>query len=298
MAWKFELAAGPCKGRTGGLAWDGTGMLFSAVAEERIYRFDPQSGKTTVFRKWTGRTNGIAIAQDGTVFGAQEGGRRVIQFLADGSTAPTEDLLHGAHHNQPVDVAVDSKGRVWIADAYNAQAPYGPPVYPFLPHASVLRMDSVGPRMWRLSRVTHDTAGPRAVLLSPDEKTLYVADGDVERGDVCQLLSYPINEHGSAAGHCKTLLTFAAVERGIEGMCFDSEGNIIACLGWKKSGSGPAIIVVSPGGTILETHEAPADAPMRCAFGDADLGSLYVTAADGGLYRAKGIGHKGLARTR
>ena len=55
-----------------------------------------------------------------------------------------------------------------------------------------------------------------------------------------------------------------------------------------------AIVVVSPGGTILETYLAPADAPMRCAFGDADLGSLYVTAGDGGLYRAKGVGRRGL----
>ena len=295
MAWKFELVAGPYKGRTGGLAWEGKGMLFSAVAEERILRYDPSTKKADVFRKWTGRTNGLAVAKDGTVFGAQEGGRRVIHFLSDGSTAPTEELLEGAHHNQPVDVVVDSKGRVWIADPYNSQPPYGPPAYPFLPHASVLRMDGYGPRQWRLTRVTHDTLGPRAVLLSPDEKILYVADGDVERGDVTQLLAYAINGHGTA-DHPKTLLTFAPNERGIEGMCLDSEGNIVACMGWNKSGSPPAVVVVSPGGTILETHPAPADAPMRCAFGDADLGSLYLTAADGGLYRATGIGRRGLKR--
>ena len=49
-------------------------------------------------------------------------------------------------------------------------------------------------------------------------------------------------------------------------------------------------------GTIVESHPSPADAPMRVAFGDADLGSLYLTAADGGLYRAKGIGRRGLKR--
>jgi gluconolactonase len=295
MTWNFERVAGPYKGRTGGLAWDGKGVLFSAVAEERILRYDPTNGETTVFRRWTGRTNGIAVAKDGTVFGAQEGGRRIVHFLGDGSTAPTQELLDGAHHNQPVDLTIDSKGRVWIADAYNATPPYGPPAYPFLPHASVLRMDNYGPGQYRLTRVTHDTAGPRAVLLSADEKTLYVADGDVERGDICQLFSYPLDKHG-VAGHRKTLLNLAANERGIEGMCLDSEGNIIACMGWAKSGCAPSVVVVSPGGTILETHPAPADVPMRCAFGDADLGTLYVTAGDGGLYRAKGIGRKGLKR--
>ena len=295
MTWNFELVAGPFKGRTGGLAWDGKGMLCSAVAEERVLRFDPTTGKAENFRRWTGRVNGLAIAKDGSVFGAQEGGRRVIHFLNDGSAAAVTEFLDGLRHNQPTDLAVDSKGRVWIADPHNAQAPYGPPTAPMLDHASVLRADLTGPSSWRLSRITHDTAGPRAVLLSADEKTLYVADGDAERGDVCQLLAYAINEYGSV-GPQKSLLNFAFGERGIEGLCLDSEGNIIACMGWKKSGCGPVLIVVSPGGTILETHAAPADMPMRCAFGDADMGSLYVTASDGGLYRAKCIGRHGMKR--
>lgn len=295
MAWKFERVAGPFKGRTGGLAWDGKGMLVSAVAEERVLRFDPATGKAEDFRRWTGRVNGLAIAKDGSVFGAQEGGRRVVQFMNDGSTVPVTEFLEGARHNQPTDVVVDSKGRVWIADAYNGQPPYGPPTAPFLAHASVLRNDPVGTDLWRLSRVTHDTCRPRAVLLSRDEKTLYVADGDMDRGDVCQLFAYAVNAHGGV-GHAKALLTFTAADRGIEGMCLDSDGNIIACAGWKKGGAGAMVYVVSPEGTILESHPAPADLPMRCAFGDADLGSLYVTAGDGGLYRARNIGRKGFKR--
>ena len=295
MTWNFEMVAGPFKGRTGGLAWNGKSMLCSAVLEERVVSYAPATDKTDNFRRWTGRVNGLAVAKDGSVFGAQEGGRRVIQFMNDGSARPITEYLEGQRNNQPCDVAVDSKGRVWIADAYNAQAPYGPPTAPMLDHASVLRADPQGPGNYRLNRATFDTAGPRAVLLSADEKTLYVADGDAERGDVCQLLSYPINEHGSVGHHGKVLLNFQFGERGIEGMCLDSDGNIICCMGWKKGGSGAVIIVVSPGGTILETHEAPADLPMRCAFGDADLGSLYVSAGDC-LYRAKGIGRRGLKR--
>jgi gluconolactonase len=295
MAWKFDLVAGPYKGRTGGLAWDGRSLLFSAVQEERILRFDPGTGMADVFRKVTGRTNGIAIAADGTVFGAQEGGRRVVHFLKDGSTAPTHDLLGGKHHNQPTDVIVDSRGRVWIADAYNSAPPYGPPVYPFLDHASVLRLERDRGRAWKLKRVTRDTRGPRSVLLSADEKTLYVADGDAERGDQCRLCAYPVKRDGSI-GPCKVLLEFAPAERGIEGMCLDGEGHIVACAGWKKGGLGPMIYVISASGTVLETHPAPADMPMRCAFGDAGLTSLYLTAGDGGLYRARGIGRRGLQR--
>lgn len=295
MSWKFDLVSGLCKGRTGGLAWDGSAMLFSAVQEERVLRYDPAAGRTDVFRKYTGRTNGIAVAADGSVFGAQEGGRRVIHFLKDGSTAPTHELLDGRHHNQPTDVIVDGKQRVWLTDPYNGTPPYGPPAYPFLDHASVLRLERDGAGAWKMTRVTHDTRGPRAVLLSADEKTLYLADGDAERGDVCQLNAYPVKPDGSV-GPCKVLLVFAPAERGIEGMCLDSEGNIIVCAGWNKGGVGPMVYVISPSGTILESHPAPADMPMRGAFGDAGLASLYLTAADGGLYRATATGRRGLKR--
>ena len=204
------------------------------------------------------------------------------------------DLLDGRHHNQPNDVILDSKGRVWFADAYNAQTPYGPPVYPMLDHASVLRLENVSDG-WRIVRVTHDTSGPRAILLSADEKTLYVADGDAERGNLQRLCFYPVKPDGDL-GHVKVMIDFVVVERGIEGMCLDSDGNVVACAGWKKAGAGPMLYVISPSGTILESHAAPADLPMRCAFGDAGLASLYVTAGDGGLYRAKNTGRRGLQR--
>ena len=49
MAWKFERVAGPYKGITGGVAWDGSSVLFSAVQEERIFKFDPVTGRRRYF---------------------------------------------------------------------------------------------------------------------------------------------------------------------------------------------------------------------------------------------------------
>jgi gluconolactonase len=292
MAWNFELVAGPFKGRTGGLAWNGKTMLFSAVEEERLLAFDPASGETAVVRKYTGRTNGIAIDVDGTVFGAQEGGRRVIHFEHDGSTSPTCDLLDGRHHNQPTDLVVDSKRRIWFADPHNATPPYGPPIYKFLEVGSVLRLERDERRAWKLTRVTFDTREPRAVLLSADGQTLYVAEGNVESKVPCELRAYPVLADGSV-GHHRLLHAFGNGERGIEGMCLDGAGNIIACGGWQHSGPGPLIYVFSPDGAILETHTAPVDLPMRCAFGDPGLTSLYLTSGGGHLYRAKATGRRG-----
>lgn len=135
----------------------------------------------------------------------------------------------------------------------------------------------------------------RALALSPDEKTLYVAEGDVERPGRRELRAYPVSGDGSA-GKPKLLHEFGATERGIEGICVDSEGSVIACGGSSKAGAGAMIYVFAPSGELREKLAVPADSPMRIAFGDADLASLYLTSEGGCLYRAKETGHKGVKR--
>jgi gluconolactonase len=75
--------------------------------------------------------------------------------------------------------------------------------------------------------------------------------------------------------------------RGIEGMCLDRDGNIVACAGWRRSGPGALIQVLSPQGVVIASHPFPADLPNRCCFGGAALDTLYVTTGGGELYRAK-----------
>jgi gluconolactonase len=295
MAWTFERVAGPYKGITGGVAWDGSHVLFSAVQEERILRLDPRTGSVDNFRKYTGRTNGIAIGRDGNIYGAQEGGRRVIHFKSDGSTAPTCELLDGRHHNQPTDLVVDGRGRVWFSDPHNAVAPYGPPVYPFLKRGSILRLERDHASAWQLRQITHDTNEPRALLLSADDRTLFVAEGNADMGGVCDLRSYAVEEDGSV-GEGRILYEFDAGERGIEGLCLDRAGHIIACAGWTRNGAGPRIYVYTPDGELLESHVAPCELPMRCAFGGAGLDSLYLTGGDGCLYRTQAGVRRGMER--
>ena len=167
-----------------------------------------------------------------------------------------------------------------------------------LDHASVLRLDP-DPE-WSIRRMTYDTEAPNGVLVSQDQRTLYVAETP-RHGNRRELRAYPINDDGTL-GSYRVLHTFGIDEqgpqRGVNGMCLDVDGNIVACAGWSDGGPGPMIYVFSPTGRVLETHPTPVDDPTNCTFGDADLRTLYITTGthsspDGYLYRVRNTGRQG-----
>jgi len=297
---KFEKVA-QVAGAAGGLAWDGSGMLFTemvmGMGGGSIRRYNPQDGSTSLFRKYTVLTNGIGIGPDGSLYGCQESSRRVVRFMDDGSTTLTECQVNGRYHNQPTKLALDGRGRIWFADPWSTVRSFGPQFVPYLEHASVLRLErDPQRRLWEIKRMTFDTAAPRAVALSPDDQTLYVAETDNSPGGLRELRAYPI-QADDTLGPYRLLHNFGrdyrGEQRGIEGMCIDSAGNIVAVAGSNKCGPGPLVYVFSPTGAVLESHALPVDLPMNCAFGDAGLASLYVTTAGGELLRARDCGRTG-----
>ena len=201
--------------------------------------------------------------------------------------------MDGHFHNHPHDLVVDRKGRIWFTDPYDPIPAPGPQLHGPLEHASVLLLDRRPDRSWHIRRMTYDTSSPMAIALSRDEKILYVSETGGE--DKRELRAYPVHEDGSL-GTYTVLHTFGSdhrgPHRGISGMSLDSEGHIIACAGWEKSGPGALIYVFSPSGRVIETHPAP-DSPTNCAFGDEDMTTLYVTTATGHLYRARSTGRQG-----
>lgn len=282
----FERVAGPFEGPANGVVWTGDSLLFAVREEQRLMRFEPASGEVSEARKYTSRTGGLAMGPGGELYGGQEASRRLIEFLPDGSSTAIDALLDGKHHNHPGDLSVDSQGRIWFTDPFSPVLAQGPQFFPPLDHASVLRVARDHRRAWVMQRMTFDTVAPRAVLVSADEQTLYVAEGEQRHDHVRELRAYPIDADGTL-GACEVLHSFGSdhrgPQRGIEGMCLDGDGNIVACGGWRRNGPGPLIYVFSPGGRVLETFALPADMPNRCAFGGRDCDTLFVTTATGEL---------------
>ena len=288
MSWDFELVAGPYGGTTEGPVWDGEAVIFTHIPESRLMRYDPKSGEATEYFTGVNHVNGLCFDVSGNLFGCQQGGRRIVRFEREGKTITSlPHRLDGKRHNNPNDLVVDRSGRIWFTDPYSGIGDSGPQE---LDHMSVLRLDPTGDDQYELKRATTDISRPNGILISRDQKTLYVAQSDYGLDRLRELRAYPINDDGSL-GEYETLHTFGVdhrgAQRGVDGMTLDTDGNIIACAGWETAGPGPMIYVFSPAGRVLETHPIRAERATNCCFGDADLKTLYVTTGGGHLFRAR-----------
>ncbi|MCC7483515.1 MAG: SMP-30/gluconolactonase/LRE family protein [Burkholderiales bacterium] len=297
MSWKFELLMKPTGvPLTEGPAWDGEFLYFTHIRASRIMRYAPRSGLLAEWRSGTNRTNGLAFDAHGRLFGCCAGGRSIVRFDRDGTTATIADRLDGRRLNTPNDLAIDRKGRIWFTNPVN-EGNWDSTEVKDLDHNSVLRADPRPDGSYAVTRVTFDTTQPNGILVSRDESTLYVAESGYARGIARELRAYPIGEDGSL-GRYTTLFTWGEdhreIHRGIDGMCLDAEGNIVATNGWERAGPGAMITVFSPTGRVLETHPVPADRPTNCCFGGPGLTTLYVTTTQGHFLRAE-TGRRGWA---
>ncbi|MBM3458459.1 MAG: SMP-30/gluconolactonase/LRE family protein, partial [Armatimonadetes bacterium] len=186
------------------------------------------------------------------------------------------------------------RGRAWFTDPATDARPGE------LGHESVFRADPQPDGRWSIARASLDTTRPRTALMSADGTHLYVADspdapgnyfGGIARSMPRQLYRYPVKADGSLDDFY--VLHDFGPGRGIDGMCLNSSGQIVAAAGHNKSGPGPIIYVFAPNGRIMSTHPTPVDTPTDCAFGGAGLDALYVTFAGGEVYRVPNPGLKG-----
>ena len=297
MEWEFELAA-QCGSITEGPVWDGEVLLFTHIPDSKIMRYDPNSGACTEYRTNTNHTNGLNFDLQGRLYGCCSGGRSMVRFEPDGTTTTIVDHWEGLHFNTPNDLALDSKGRLWFTNPWN-EGNIDPSEHMEVDHEEAFRADPQPDGSWSVTRVTTDTTKTNGILVSPDERTLYVAQSHSEAGFLRELRAYPINDDGSLGAYT-VLHQFGedhrGPQRGIDGMCFDSDGNIVATAGNRISGPGPMIYIFeTPTGRILETHPMPdgVNTPTNCAFGGPDQTTLYITSGQGHLLKVTNTGHQG-----
>lgn len=261
-----------------------------------IWKFDPASKTTSIFRSPSGMSNGIKFDAAGNMIvaeGADYGGRRVTRTdMKTGKAQIIAALFEGRQLNSPNDITIDEKGRIYFSDPrYLGHEAIDQPV------VGVYRIDPDG----SLHRIISDAGKANGVCVSPDQKTLYVvsnenggtaierlATGEEQadqvsaplRKGLMALLAYDLAEDGTAKFR-KTLVDYAPYD-GPDGLVVDKDGNLYVAV---RAENRPGICVYSPEGKELAYIKT--EIPTNVGFGrgkDANL--LYITAGSS-LYRIR-----------
>ena len=268
-----------------------------AIEAGHIWRFDPATGKTTIFRSPSGMSNGIKFEAGGNMIvaeGADYGGRRVTRTdMQTGKAFILASHFQGHQLNSPNDITIDEQGRIYFSDPrYLGYEPINQPVQ------SVYRIDTDG----TLHRIITDAGKPNGVCVSPDQKTLYVVSNDNGATSIDRLasgaadnpaatgvpllkgrmalLAYDLAADGSAKFR-KVLVDYAPQD-GPDGLVCDKDGNLYVA---ERAENRPGIAVYSPEGKELAFIKT--ELPTNVGFGRGkESKTLYITAGSS-LYRIK-----------
>ena len=256
-----------------------------------IRRYDPKTGKTTVYQSPSAMATGLEFAPNGQMYvthAAHLGTRLVTRIdLATGLGYVAAYRYNGRPYNSPNDLAADHQGRIFFSDPrYIGDEAIDQPVL------GVYRIDTDGSQ----HLITADLGKPNGVALSPDQKTLYVASvGKSEtdrmpqpvptRSSLEAIAAYDLIADGSVKFRRLVVDYMAAPARpeknGPDGIATDVHGNI-----WATQGAWKAVVAYRPDGK--EIGRIPLEeGAANLEFGrgsEADV--LYITGKTG-LYRVR-----------
>jgi gluconolactonase len=168
LATGFRWAEGP--------VWfgDARALLWSDIPNNRIMRWDEETGGVTVFRKPSDFANGNTRDREGRLVTCEHGGRRVTRTEYDGAVTVLMDGFEGKRLNSPNDVVVKSDGSIWFTD----------PVFGILGNYEGMQAEpELGQNVYRIDGetgeatvVAADIRGPNGLAFSPDESILYLVE--------------------------------------------------------------------------------------------------------------------------
>ncbi len=259
---------------TEGPAVDAAGnVYFSDSPRNRILVYTTE-GAPRVWKQGSRGANGMMFDRQGRLITCNSqlapDGRTVTRYEKDGTVTVLADRYRGKKLNSPNDLAIDREGRIYFTDPR-----YGPLTDLEQDKQAIYRIETDG----TLTRVIDDVQTPNGILITPDNRTLYVADNNPADGGARTLIAYDLR---NGKGTRRKVLYDLAPGRGIDGMALDVKGNIYATGGLEEK---TGVYVISPEGKLVTFIRTPETA-TNCTFGGPDMRTLYITGG-GSVYRIR-----------
>ncbi len=262
-------------------------VLVVEIARGTLTRVAPD-GTTTVVARPGGGPNGLAIGPDGKAYVCNNGGFDWIEDQGilrpasvvgdetysggrieriDLDTGAVEVLYSGSEAgplNGPNDIVFDREGGFWFTDLgkYRKTTIDRGAVYYAKADGSFIQ------------RVIFPLVTPNGIGLSPDAKTLYVAESQTARLWAFEVAAPPgrLRKRPWPSPNSGELVIGLPGYQIFDSLALEADGRI--CIGTLISGG---ITVVSPDASQSEFVALPDPLPTNICFGGADLKTAFIT---------------------
>jgi gluconolactonase len=246
-------------------------LLWSDIPNERMLRWDEETGAVSVFRKPSGYANGNTRDRQGRLVTCEHGARRVTRTEYDGSITVIADGFRGKRLNSPNDVVVKSDDSIWFTDpTFGILGNYeGYTAAPELP-TNVYRVDAA---TREITAAVEGIRNPNGLAFSPGERLLYVVECDTPRS----IRAFAVSADGRSVAASRVVIDAGAGTP--DGLRCDVDGNLWCGWGMGSDALDGVRIFAPDGVAIGHIH-----LPERCAnvcFGGARRNRLFMAASQG-----------------
>jgi len=275
---KYRLPLASVERLATGMRWsegpvwfgDGRYLLWSDIPNNRIMRWDEETGAASVFRKPSNNANGNTRDRQGRLVTCEHDARQVTRTEYDGAITVICDRFNGKKLNSPNDVVVKSDGSIWFSDPqFGILGFYEGHLDTSELPMNVYRVDG---RTGAAAVVADGIIAPNGLCFSPDETKLYIVES---RSVPRRVLAFDVTGDGSKLANGKVL--FDAGPHGTpDGMRCDVDGNL--WCGWGMAPELDGVRIFNPAGVPIG-HIA---LPERCAnlcFGGRYRNRLFMAAS-------------------
>ncbi|HTH41635.1 MAG TPA: SMP-30/gluconolactonase/LRE family protein [Terracidiphilus sp.] len=230
---------------------DGGYLLFSDIYNSETMKMS-QPNQPSVYRRFTNAGNGNTMDAQGRLYTAERDGHRISRMEPNGDVSIVAAKYEGKRFNSPNDVVVRKDGNVYFSDPASAAVLEKRE----LDFNGVYHVSPDG----KVSLVAKMTR-PNGVALTPDGKTLYVADTSDRK-----IMAYDLD----AAGNTTNERVFISdISGSPDGLRVAANGNVYIAAG--------PILVYTPNGKLIKSISFP-EMAANCEFGGPELKTLFVTA--------------------